>query len=235
MILQRSSILTLVLAVAALWLAAPEARANLIQNGSFETPVVTHSANWDIFVQMFGWSFAPADGGESPPWPELHRGVNGWAPAEGEQHIELDSDELGPDYGNPAGEKGSMKIWQELALEAGQYELSFAFSPRPKTGTIDNVLGVDVFGGQVVLVDESLVADGSGSNQTQWVYHTYSFLLPQAALVTVQFADEGRDNTFGTFLDDVELVRADVPEPGALMLSGAAIIGLVGARRRRRS
>jgi hypothetical protein len=228
------TLITLVALVALLLCAAPEARANLIQNGGFETPLVTDNAGWDIFEEMFGWSFAPADGGVSPPWPELHRGVNGWDPAEGAQHIELDSDELGPGYGNPAGEAGSMKIWQELALGAGQYELTFAYSPRPKTGPVDNVLGVDVFGGQVVFVDESLVADGSGSNQTQWVYHTYSFLLPDPMLVTVQFADEGRDNTLGTFLDDVQLVRADVPEPGTLLLSGAAIVGLAGATRRRR-
>jgi predicted ribosomally synthesized peptide with SipW-like signal peptide len=182
-----------------------DAGIDLVNNGDFEQPVVANSAKWYIFPSVAGgWNVewradVPATfGGLNRPDPanlELHRQVLGPAYS-GEQYAELDTDWYGPSS-SQTGEPASVKIYQDLATVAGQnYQISFAFSPRPNTSAADNVLEVK-WGGSVV---DTINAAGGGANN--WTVYTYQ--VSAAAVSTrLEFTDLGTGNSSGTFLDDV--------------------------------
>jgi hypothetical protein len=213
---------TLILVLAAsltLPMATPTATAadptNLVTNGGFEEPVVTNQAKWDIFpsgTPQLGWAAEWYDGsssylGHTRPAVanlELHRGVNGWLPAEGQQYTELDSDWDGPG-GTLNNEPASLRIYQDIVtVSGGDYELSFAFSPRP--GEAENQLEVK-WGGAVV---DTLSASGIGLSNTKWTVHTYP-VTATGATTRLEFTDLSTPNSLGTFLDDVSVTIKSLP------------------------
>lgn len=196
---------------------------NLIENGDFETPVVTHNAKWDIFpsgatglgwlVEWFGGSAIYNYSSATYNRPEtalleLHRGVNGWNTSGGEdnlQYAELDSDWFGPDE-NVQNEPASVAIWQDIPTIPGKtYKLSFDFSPRPSTDASQNVLGV-LWGGNPITPSISKI----GGANTLWETYTYD-LTATDSLTTLKFRDEGTSNSMGTFLDNVSLYCQNEP------------------------
>lgn len=179
----------------------------LIVNGGFEYPIVEHSAQWDIFpsgTPDLGWNVEWIID-DHPDLPdsanlELHRGVSGWLPYEGEQYTELDSDFDGPD-GSINNEPASVRIYQDIPTVPGRsYWLSFAFSPRPNTDGTQNILNVSWDGTTVVI----LTADGSGKTNTDWTVYTY-VVTATSETTRVAFADDGIPNSMGTFLDAVSV------------------------------
>lgn len=187
----------------------PDTNTNLVQNGSFETPLVVHSTKWDIFDSVAGnWTVEwradiPANwGGQSRPSPphlELHRGVNGWTIFQGQQYAELDTDWNGH-TGSLNGEPASVKIYQDLVTVPGKnYQLKFAFSPRPSTQAVQNKLEVKWNGGVVVTLGPTA---GGGNNI--WTEYTYN-VTASGALTRLEFTDLGTANSEGTFLDHVRI------------------------------
>ncbi|MEK7140654.1 MAG: SdrD B-like domain-containing protein, partial [Patescibacteria group bacterium] len=177
-----------------------EAGVNLIENGSFEDPIVTNGAQWDIFELVLGWSIDWMNPDGVDPSLELHRGVAGWLSALGDQHAELDGDWYGPANSGQGG--ASTKIWQNVPTIVGEtYKLKFSFSPRPQTQSPDNVLGVLLNGSDIT---NSPFSDTNNTNQTTWTEYTEQFTADNA-LTTVQFEDRGTENSLGTFLDNVSL------------------------------
>lgn len=186
---------------------------NLIQNGNFESPEVTDPAKWDIFedgtaglVWTIEWrGDIPASwGGYDRPDPalkELHEGVNGWLPYEGDQYAELDTDWYGP--GHPQnGEPASVRIYQDISTTPGRkYQLTFAFSPRPNTPAGDNILEVKWDGGTVATIGPI-----AGDGNTNWTLYTYE-VAASSNSTRLEFIDKGNANSLGTFLDDVTLVE----------------------------
>lgn len=201
-----------IVGIGALLLSAMPAFAqNIVVNGSFEEPVVNTPQQWDIFLAAAvpGWSVSwmPGSGNAQPAEMELHRGVNNWAPQEGEQYTELDSDWDGPG-GNINNEAASVRISQDLDTEARcTYELSFWFSPRPGTPEADNKLGVTWNGTDVAEVS----TDGSNNNNTVWTEYTYNVV--GTGNDTLAFEDRGTANSQGTFLDNVSVEKVSCPEP----------------------
>ncbi|NUM25286.1 MAG: hypothetical protein HUU49_01520 [Candidatus Buchananbacteria bacterium] len=131
-------------------------------------------------------------------WLELHRKVSGWLPSEGEQYAELDGDWYGPSNAG-SGEPASTKIKQNLITWPGyNYEVSFDFSPRPSTGSGDNILQFNWDGG---LID---TLNGAGAGNTNWSSHTYD-LTATGFSTELMFADAGTSNSLGTFLDNVSV------------------------------
>lgn len=198
---------TLLVAAAVLAVAAsPLTAANLVTNGGFEAPVVSHALGWDIYdsgTAGLGWTVTWWTGsttyqGVTRPMPahlELHRGVNGWSHAEGGQHAELDTDWDGPG-GSLTGEPASVSIYQDLATQNGTYTLRYAWSPRPGHG--DNALEVWWDG---VLVASHSAAGGAA---TSWTFEELT--LPAAAGTTqLEFREVGTADSLGTFLDAVEV------------------------------
>lgn len=240
-------ILALVLAVGlALPMAMPATAAdpppNLVVNGSFEAPVITENPsscgnkNWQIFGSggnnagpLPGWSVVAlydATAGSyswtagGPGALELQNAScgAGWHPYEGDQYAELDADIDGP-CGTHSGEKGSVRIYQDLDTVAGGiYELSFAFAPRPNQPSADNKLEVKWNEDLLVI----LKADGNTEQQGgQWL-GTNTVVLDKgwwlctctvtttSETTCLEFADAGIPNSLGTFLDDVEVVLIEI-------------------------
>jgi|GEM_PF-3482430 len=186
---------------------------NLVGNGSFEYPSVTDSAQWDIFgsetpglVWTIEWrSDIPTEYGDydrpSPALKELHAGVNGWNPYEGNQYAELDTDWFGP--GHPLNnEPASVHIYQDIPTTPGRkYQLSFAFSPRPSTPGSDNEMDV-MWDGSVV----ATIGPEAGDGNTNWTVYEYTVVASDSSS-KLEFVDRGTANSLGTFLDDVTLVE----------------------------
>ncbi|MFC1755799.1 SdrD B-like domain-containing protein [Patescibacteria group bacterium] len=178
---------------------------NMVSNGGFETPVVSASQMWDIFTQGFvGWDVnwyggSTSFGGQARPddaFLELHRGVNGWSPAEGNQYAELDTDWDGPG-GSLSGEPASVAIHQDLPTISGyKYRVEFSFSPRPSTPGSDNQLEFR-WDGNI----EGVYSDSGGIN---WSTEVHEFIADDTQ-TRIQFADIGDANSLGTFLDDVKV------------------------------
>ncbi|MBM4040115.1 MAG: DUF642 domain-containing protein [Planctomycetes bacterium] len=184
---------------------------NLIVNGSFEEPRVSHSAGWDIFRTIPGWRLV--DG----PNFELQRGILG-GPAHGAQHLELDADVNGPNGGWIANERGGITVAQQVATVPGQlYTLSFAFAGRPGTAATENVLGVEALSVKGGYPSEPIALEIRDSNgavvvgnptlpgNSGWRYYTTTFVATETC-TEIRFGDRGAsNNTYGSFLDDVQL------------------------------
>jgi hypothetical protein len=194
-----------------------ETTTELVTNGGFETPEVTAVQGWDIFDSPAGgwmvdwWGGSTSYGGQARPDPahlELHEGVNGWLPYEGDQHAELDTDWDGPG-GGLTNEPASVEISQTLAAcPSGNYTLRYAWSPRPSHS--DNALQV--------LWDGSVIAShsGAGSSNTNWVLEEHEYLSgPSSGTVTLALRETGTPDSLGMFLDSVSVTCTEVEEETA--------------------
>lgn len=177
-----------------------------IVNGGFESPIVTNSAGWDIYTSLqSGWntqwtSLTPSSFNSvirpQNALLEIQKGI--WTPAEGVQYAELDTDWDGPN-GSLNGEPASVMIYQDIPTTPGkQYNVIFSFSPRPDTGSTNNILELR-WGGNV-----ADTISGAGSGNTSWVPKSYSFVAT-STLTRLQFADGGTQDSLGTFLDKVSV------------------------------
>lgn len=187
-----------------------EAGVNLVANPSFETPVV--DGQWDAFesgatgVEWLVEWVSDFAGAPAVALLEIQRNVEGWLASDGDQYAELDADWL--DKGDEAyDEQASVMISQVIDTIPGEeYTLSWDFSPRPNTFSVDNDLEVFVEGVQTAN-DNS----GAGGAENEWLSDTYTFVATQEE-TTVAFADGGEANAVGTFLDNVALTCNPAPE-----------------------
>lgn len=195
--------------------ATADTSQNLIHNGSFEEHVVNGS--WNLFDDLPGWTLV--DG----PGFEVQRGVMGWDAYDGNQWLELDSDQNGPGGGSFNNEQGSTTISQEVQTVVGQfYMLTLAFSPRP--GVEDNRLAIS-WNDEVI---QEVQASGLGLQNTSW--QEISILIQADSLSSsISLADRSFNDTLGTLVDGVSLVA--VPAPATLSLF---IFALFRTRRRRK-
>lgn len=194
-----------------------ECRADMVTDGSFESPVVTNGAKWDIFgnAEVPGWTAAwvggsTTYGGHDRPAPqiELHRGVLGAAAAGSEQYTELDSDWGGPDD-NYSGEPASIALSQSIpTIPGNQYKVSWQYAARPNYA--NNDMTVSVAGSQVW--DSGVMA---GGGTIDWQTQSYTFTATTNS-TTVTFTEVGPADSLGMFLDDVS-VSCDGPGPVRLL------------------
>jgi hypothetical protein len=195
------------IAVAVALMMASTAHANLIVNGGFESPALS-SGSWSVFSSIPGWTSTMGDGIEI----QNHAAGN---PFEGNQHVELDSN-------------NNSNMIQTVATTAGaSYNLSFAYSPRP--GISANSNGIEVFFGGNLLD----TITGNGGNATNWSIFNY-LVTANGSSSTVEFRAAGISDSLGGYLDDVQLNSSVVPEPATLTLFGIGL-SLAGLAKLRRS
>jgi len=165
--------------------------------------VVTHSAKWYIYDSGYpglGWTVEWADDYDAPEPAhlELHRGVNSWLPYEGAQYAELDTDWDGPD-GGMNNEEASVRIYQSVVTCTWEtYNLSFAWSARPNHS--NNSL--EVYWDGVKVFDTGNVAGGSN---TEWHMEYITGLTVSGSSTTFEFVETGTPDSFGMFLDAVDV------------------------------
>ncbi|MBY0310060.1 DUF642 domain-containing protein [Patescibacteria group bacterium] len=180
--------------------------ANLIENGSFEVPVLDEDGfGWDVFPSELNglawiveWLF-PSDGAPKTPVLELQGGY--FTPADGDQYAELDSNYNPAPGGEYNGEQAGVRILQTIPTIPGYtYTVSYQFSPKPGYDADSNVLVAKVDG----VVKGTHSADGSELSDTNWTPYTYTFVATDSEAV-VSFEDAGTQDTFGTLIDAVSV------------------------------
>jgi hypothetical protein len=174
---------------------------NLIQNGSFETPVVNNSYNRDIYPNgtVPGWSVAwqPGSGNGSTANIEIQRI---YSAQDGNQYVELDSGFNHPN-GTITNEAASTLLTQNFQTTPGKtYDVTFYLSARP--GSNHNDTGVTFYLNGGVLDSSFNTSIGEYTSGTYWITRHYK-IVASGTTTTIGIGDSGIPNSQGTFLDNV--------------------------------
>lgn len=128
---------------------------NLLRNPSFEEPFLNQEGEsdrkWDAYFSLAGAWFR--DGATARIEVQAAGLFGDFRPKHGKQYLELDGDQDG--FNGPArpGEKGKVKVYQELTVERGKsYLLSWWGGGRPGTVAAENNLKVSILSGGAELV-----------------------------------------------------------------------------------
>jgi choice-of-anchor C domain-containing protein len=210
--LRKSLIFSLVVGLGTMLTLPASAQVNLIQNGSFESPVI-------------GGAFSTI-----PPGPGLTNWTVGgagvdlirtfWQPAEGAQSLDLSALDAG-------------SVSQTVATSIGTtYDLLFDMAGNPGGGNIIKNMVVSITGASNSL--QQFNTTGFSNTNMGWSARSLFFTATSTSTVIAFTSQEA--NVFGPALDNVRLFeRASgiAPEPGTLALLGSSLL-MVGILRRRR-
>lgn len=168
-------------------------------------------------------------------------GIPGWT---GDPNIEIQSAQtlgsIDAQHGNYYAELDTNQdagIYQDVALDAGSYSLSFWYSPRVNaTPTTTNDMTYSIMGAADTYIDTLI--SGAPSNMFPhglWTNVVAEFTIDTAETITLAFAATGGSQfagcgNCGALIDNVSI--AAVPLPAGLLLMLTAI-GAFGFARRR--
>lgn len=194
------------------------AHADLISNGSFESPVVT-AGSFQLFSTggtFSGWSVVGATGNVAIVSGSFTQNGFSFPAEDGAQWLDLTG------ISNTA-----TGIQQTIATTSGQqYDLSFwvgnVSNPGGIFGTTSTV-DLELNGTKVLTVTNS-----NANGQTQaWQQFTFSFMATSSS-TTLAFLNADPSNDTSNGIDNIVLT----PEPGSLTLLGIGLLGLGAVRRR---
>lgn len=201
--------------------ATTGARANLLKDGGFETPVIGTATFLDIVVgaEPAGFDWTVTTNGVDI----ISQGVLGQTAAlfEGGQALDL----VG--VGNTGG------LAQSFASSVGQhYTLSLAYSNNPFSGTSASA-HVAISDGALALWSADITHAGALPANLFWNRLTADF-VGNGHLLTLSFLNTMGGNNGGIYLDAVSVDLAAVPEPQTLPLLVIGIAGVAGGVVRQR-
>ena len=197
--------------VAAAGFAGAASAASLVQNGSFEDVAMLaggglNHGHFGIYAAIPGWTKDTGAGIElqnNATLPTANAQDGNW-------YVELDSN-------------NNSSMYQDITFaKAGSYMLSFWYAPRTSTPG-DNGISYSL-GGSVSGLIDAVYPAGWTNVQKQFT------VANDGEILRLRFAAEGINNSYGGFVDNVTM--QPVPLPGAALLLGSAVLGLVGIRRR---
>jgi hypothetical protein len=158
-----------------------------------------------VVASYEGWTAVAGSG------IEIQYNAVAGAPLSGENLVELDS------FNN---------TMMQRAIDAGDYTLSFYYSPRPGVGAGSNGIEVLVDGSSIFTIT------GPGAGNTVWTQYSLDFSL--AAAGTLAFRAIGTSDGVGGYLENVSLGAAPAVPEGSTWTMMLAGLGAAGAVMRRR-
>lgn len=186
-----------------LWAGSAVASVDLVTNGDFEIlPSPIASGGYAIYPGLEGWKLVSGTGIEVQYNHSSQTGNPTY-------YVELDSN------------SNSAMKQSVYNLQSGQmYTLSFDYYNRINKPEYTSDINVK-FG--------SLDYTTKWYNQA-WTTLSKTFMYSGGVMADLIFTAVGSSNTYGGYIDNVSL-RA-VPVPGAALLLGSALIGIVGMRKK---
>ena len=173
---------------------------NLVQNGSFESPSIGHGINGFVST-VPGWTSDIFD---------IWSGLNGMPAYDGEQNLELDTND------SRIGQGITVGISQTVPTIAGRtYLLSFAVANHPQS----NVSRVEARWNGIPVQTAQQVA-------TTWSIFEAQ-VLAAGSTSRLEFRSNGPADALGDFIDDVRLVELNTSGGGGGGGMGPSISGLV--------
>ena len=162
-------------------LAKKNLSSNLIENGSFENPQLTHGS-WAVFTKINGWTTIAG------PGIEIQNNVAG-GPVDGTQFVELDS-------------HGNSMLEQTIPVKPQRnYCLKFFYSPRPGVGLESEGIRVWLNKKVVKVVKRS----GADIPDTQWQDVYIHWTSPSATFTSLWLEAQGKSDGVGGYVDAVEM------------------------------
>jgi hypothetical protein len=218
--------------VAAIAVVSTTARANLILDGGFESPLVGpggFQSGFQAFTvgQTFGtgnpWTVVGSSSGNVAVYPNTE--TIGSPPTalnvqEGSQAMDLTGN---TDTGSPTG------VSQSFATTPGStYSLLFY------VGELNNQAASIVVNLNGSLFQTATNNSPTSGNTTLWQLFSYNFTAA-GATTTLSFLNNSASGTALNGLDNVSvnLAVSSTPEPGTAVFLGVGLAGLVAARSRR--
>lgn len=199
---------------------ATGAGAVTVVNGDFENlgQGVLNGNGWNIFADVPGWTGNPNIEIQSD------RTLGSIDAQSGNYYVELDTNQ-------DAG------IFQDIALDAGEYQLSFWYSPRVNADiTTTNDMTYGVSGAGTTYIDTLITgAPNPDFQHGEWTNVTAEFTLAADETITLSFEATGGSRfngcgNCGALIDNVSVAAVPLPAGVLLMLSA---IGAFGFARRR--
>lgn len=214
----KKSLPAILLALA--YLASSSVHANILTNGSFESPAIGPAT----FINIYNGSSGLSDF----HWTITHATVdifsNGVLASTGSVYD-------GVQGLNLAGVGSTGGISQTFQTTAGtEYTLSFAYSKNPFRGT-NAAATVSILDGATLLFSQSLSHNTSSTSNFDWILFNSTFTGTGNSL-TLTFANTDSATGSGILLDAVSI--SAVPLPAAVWLFGSSLAGL-GVRLRFRN
>ena len=211
----------ILVAVAAVALLAPvSAQANLIQDGSFESPVISFA-----WYEDFGANTGdPNYGGATIP---------GWTITTNNVDIvsDLTSTPLAADgnqYLDLVGTGSTGGIEQTFKTALGQtYTLSFDYGNNPWSTSTASALITILVGGLTDFVTHTT----STTSDINWTPFSVTF-VGTGNPMTLSFLTTVGSNSGGVLLDNISVTATPLPAALPLFAGGLGIMGLIGRRRR---
>jgi hypothetical protein len=210
------------------WLLAVQfpiavSHANLLANGSFETPVIPPATFLDFGVggepAGFAWTVT------TNTVDIVSNGFLGGTAFDGVQWLDL------------VGFGSTGEVEQTVTTTPSQqYTLSFAYANNPGPGVpVPVSADLTVVSGANTLLDQSISHGTSTTSGLNWTPFKMTFTATGTS-ATLAFDETVGGANGGIFLDAVSIdaTTASVPEPATLILLGTAFFMLALVRRRRK-